>query len=264
MKTIEIYNQLVKNRRLTGIMVLCALVLTYFASWFPDFENVVGLEGARISSLVAFGSLNGMILGPYLGPVVSFTGILLHNVVGHTRTDTFHLISPLFVAFSSTLAGLCITHREKVAIALYSIVVLAWYITPVGREVFYYPWYHVLTLAFFMFMYRLRDREEDIYIFTFLFATGLLAVLGDHILGSTVSLLIFELPADLFVGVIYIYPVERTILAFVSAFIMFMLIMILRNTILESQTFREDIENENMEQCIEYVDDVKNIIKNEK
>ncbi len=160
MKTIEIYNQLIKNRKLTGTMVLCALILTYFASWFPDFENVVGLEGARISSLVAFGSLNGMALGPYLGPVISFTGILLHNVVGYTHMDTFHLISPIFVAFSSTLAGLCITRREKIAIALYSIVVLAWYLTPEGREVFYYPWYHILVLGLFIFMYRLRDRKR--------------------------------------------------------------------------------------------------------
>ncbi len=88
-------------------------------------------------------------------------------------------------------------------------------------------------------------------------------MLGDHILGSIAAILIFDLPADLFVGVVHIYPVERTILAFVSAFIMFMLIMVLRSTIMESQTFQEDIENENMEDYKEYVEDVKKILKNE-
>ncbi|MCD4801058.1 MAG: hypothetical protein K8R01_05650, partial [Methanococcoides sp.] len=64
---IDIYNRLIKKRNLTLMYLLSAIVATYFASWLPDFENLIGIEGARISSVVSFGALNGFLLGPFWG-----------------------------------------------------------------------------------------------------------------------------------------------------------------------------------------------------
>ena len=47
-------------------------MFTYFASWLPDFENILGIEGVRISSVAALGPLNGMLLGPYWGQQFHF------------------------------------------------------------------------------------------------------------------------------------------------------------------------------------------------
>ena len=51
--------------------VLLGIIVTYFASWLPDI-TVIGIEGSRISSVVPFSALNGMIFGPILGLIVSF------------------------------------------------------------------------------------------------------------------------------------------------------------------------------------------------
>ncbi|HJH28118.1 MAG TPA: hypothetical protein C5S51_00190 [Methanosarcinaceae archaeon] len=60
--SIKFHNKLIKYQKIRIIYLIAALMITYFASWLPDFENVFGIEGARISSVAAFGPLNEMLL----------------------------------------------------------------------------------------------------------------------------------------------------------------------------------------------------------
>ena len=124
----------------------------YFASWFPDFQNIAGIDGTPISSVAAFGPLNGMILGPYWGVAVSFNAIMLHVIVNNHLVSggAFVMLTPLFMALSSVVTGLIVTKKENIAILIYSILIASWYLFDVGQEAYLVPWFHILALAGFV------------------------------------------------------------------------------------------------------------------
>jgi len=261
---IDIYNHLIKKRNLTLLYLISAIVATYFASWLPDFENLIGIEDARISSVVSFGALNGFLLGPFWGAIASFAGIMAHVFIRNQSPDMFHLLTPFFVAIASVITGLCITKREKAAMALFSILILGWYITPIGREVYYYPWFHILVLGgFILFHHKYRNRTGNVYTFTFILFTTLIAILADHLAGSITATILFDLPPQMFASVVTIYPIERITLAFAAAAIVYLLIIALQTTLMESETFQDKVEEKKMDELFSYVDDVKDIIDKE-
>ncbi|ABE52872.1 hypothetical protein [Methanococcoides burtonii] len=258
---IDIYNHLIKKRELTLLYLLSAIVATYFASWFPDFENLIGIEGARISSVVSFGALNGFLLGPLWGAIASFTGIMAHVFVRSHTPDMFHLLTPFFVAMASVVTGLCITKREKAAMILFSILILGWYITPLGREVFYYPWFHIIVLgSFVLFHHKYHDKRGNFYTFAFLLFSTLIAILADHLAGSITAAILYDITPQMFTSVIAIYPIERITLAFAAAAIVYLLIIALQSTLMESETFQNKIEEAKRNELLSYIDNVKDII----
>lgn len=244
--SIKFHNKLIGNQKIRGIYLIAALMITYFASWLPDFNNVFGMEGIRISSVAAFGPLNGMLLGPYWGAIVSFFGILAHVLTRDlSNIDTFSMVTPIFVMLSSIVAGLIVSKREKLALAIYSSLILLWYVFDVGRDAYYFPWFHITVLVLFIAFnvkYNNNIKNANAYTFIFLFLTSLIAILTDQLAGSISALIIFDLPAEVFESVVFIYPVERMILAFVSALIMFMLAAILHNILAESDEIDHEIE----------------------
>jgi len=261
---IDIYNHLIKKRNLTLLYLLSAIVATYFASWLPDFENLIGIENARISSVVSFGALNGFLLGPFWGAIASFAGIMAHVIIKNQSPDMFHLLTPFFVAMASVVTGLCITKREKAAMILFSILIIGWYITPIGREVYYYPWFHIITFgSFIIFHHKYHSRTGNVYTFAFLLFTTLIAILADHLAGSITAVILFDLPPQMFASVVTIYPIERITLAFAAAAIVYLLIIALQSTLMESETFQDKIEEAKMDELLSYVDNVKDIIDKE-
>ena len=266
--SIEFHNKLIKNRKLRIIYIISALIVTYFASWLPDFGNVFGIEGARISSVAAFGPLNGMLLGPYWGAAVSFFGIMAHVVQrGFTNVDTFSMLTPTFVMISSIVAGLIVIKKEKIALAIYSSLILLWYAFDAGREAYYYPWFHIVViLLFVVFHKKYNDKTHTVGAHTLiiLFLTSLVAILSDHMAGSISALIIFDLPAEMFESVVLIYPIERTILAIIAAFIMFMLAAALQNILMRSDEIDDTLEHVKMNIMLDYAkNDVKPILEKE-
>lgn len=267
--SIEFHNKLIKNRKILVLYLIFALAITYFASWLPDFVNVMGMDGARISSVGAFGPLNGMLLGPYMGAAVSFFGIMAH-VTTHffnqkmADTNTFLFFTPLFVMLSSIVAGLIVTKKEKVALVIYSSLIFLWYLFDTGREAYYYPWFHLVVLVLFVIFYKkYNDRVKNVGMHTLilLFFISLLAVLSDHMAGSITALVLFDLPAEIFNSVIFIYPIERIILAIAAALVMFMLAFVLQNILMESDIIDDEIENVKMNAISDYINhDVKKIL----
>ena len=93
---------------------------------------------------------------------------------------------------------------------------------------------------------------------------SLMAILSDHIMGSTLAVIIYDLPAEMFSSVITLYPIERGILALATSSIVFLVNIALQSTLMESENFRDDIEKAKMEDISSYVDQVKEIIKDDR
>ncbi len=244
------------------------VALTYFSSYLPDMSGVVGIEGTRISSLVAFGSLNGMLFGPFWGSIVSGTGMFLHelNTPGYLSKNAFSMLSLFFVMLCSLVSGLIIQRQHRLAIGIYGFLLLLWYSMDVGREAYYYPWFHIIALIAFLIVgkYVVESIHSKAFIFIYLFFAALLGVLSDHIAGSIAYSYIYGLQASAFSSVVLLYPLERIILAVSATLIAFFILAIYRDVVLSSNNFKEDVDRLKSQELEEYLNrDVMQIIENE-
>ena len=250
------------------IYLLFGVILTYFSSYLPDLAGVVGIEETRISSIVAFGSLNGMLFGPVWGAIVSGSGMLMHelNTPGYISKNAFKMLSPFFIMLCSVVSGLIVQRKHRMAVGIYGSLIFIWYSTDVGREVFYYPWFHITALMAFLIVgrYTTQSIYSKTYIFIYLLFASLLGVLSDHLAGSIAYSYIYDLPATAFASAVMLYPAERLILALSAAFIAFFLLSIYKDIILSSDNLKEDVNNirsQEMEEYLQY--DVLPLIKSE-
>ncbi len=249
------------------IYILFGIILTYFSIYMPDFMNVAGMEGTKISSIVSFGALNGMLFGPFWGSIVSATGFLLYEITSgkYLLMSTFSALSILFIALSSVVSGLVVNREHKAAKSIFFVLIVVWYMLDMGRTAYAYPWYHLLVLGGFIYFEKsilVKTVTSKLYIFISLLFASLMGVLSDHLAGSITYHLLYGLPADMYQSVIFIYPVERTILAIFPAFLVYVLIVVFKDIILSSGNIEKDIEDKKSRDLDEYLqNDVLNIIK---
>ncbi|MDG6242885.1 MAG: hypothetical protein QCH31_00625 [Methanolobus sp.] len=251
-----------------AIYLIFGIVLMYFSSFLPDFMDVAGLDDVRISSIVSFGTLNGMLFGPFWGSIVSVTGMLLHEAMTegtYLSKSTFSQISPLIIALSSIVAGLVVNREHKAAKRIFLGLIVIWYLLDVGRVAFYYPWFHLLVLGCFIIFEKpilAKTATSKIYVFLALFLASLMGVLSNHMAGSIAYYLLYGLPANMYQSVIFIYPVERLILAIFPAFVVYVLIIVFKDILLSSGDIEEEIEQIRSKDLDEYIHkDVMKIIE---
>ena len=258
------HNELLKNWKFKRLYIVAAFALMFYAIWLPDFENVLGMEGVKIGSVAAFYPLNGMILGPYLGAAVSFSSMIAYQLALGTY-DPFSMATPLFAALSSLVAGLIITKRENLAISIYCMLIILWYMFSTGREAYMLPWFDILGLAVFVLLKRkVMDKAQtsNVFMFLFLYLVSLIAVLSEQMAGSITALIIFDLPAQIYNSTLFIYPVERIILALPAAFIMGLLIILTRNTVMFAGTVEDVAEKRKIDSMMDYIkNDIKKVME---
>ena len=250
------------------IYLIFGVVLTYFSSYFPDLHNVIGLDGYRISSLVTFASLNGMLFGPLWGSVVSASGMFLHelNSPGYISKNSFNMCSSFFLIICSMVSGFVINKQYKVVAGIFFALIIAWFMFDTGRSAYLYPWFHVLVLLSFLFVSRhsLKFVGTKAYMLISLFYAAIMGILSDHLAGSIAYNYIYDISADDFMSVIYMYPLERMVLALITTFIAYFFFSVLRDVVLSSDDIESDIANKKSKDLEDYLyNDVQSIIEEE-
>ena len=266
---LQFHEKLIAKPEVKRIYVVCAFAVMYFAAWLPDFGHIIGNQDITISSTAAFGPLNGIVLGPFWGAVVSFGVLLSHHLMYHpNNTNIFTMLSPLFVMLSSVIAGLIVIKKEKIALLIYSILILSWYLFDTGRTAYLQPWFHILALIVFAISYRVvvtKAINSTMYTSVYLFLISLIAILSDHMAGSITAIIILDIPPQMFNEFLFIYPVERIILAVSGAFIAFMLIQLEQYIIEGKYIVADEVEKTKMGSLREYLqNDVKTILDEER
>lgn len=254
------------NPKFKRLYVVLAFALIYYAIWLPDFNNVFGMDGAKISSVAAFYPLNGMILGPYLGAAVSFSSLMVYELASGSY-DPFSMSIPFFAALSSLVAGLIVIKRENRAISIYCMLIILWYTFSTGREAYMLPWFDVLVLSVFVLLRRKvmdKAKTSNAFMFLFLYLVSLIATLSEHMAGGITALIIFDLPAQIYNSVLFIYPVERMILALPAAFIMGLLILVTRHTVMFTESMEDVAEKRKIHSMVQYIkNDIKKVMEKE-
>ncbi|TGC10978.1 hypothetical protein CUN85_02155 [Methanolobus halotolerans] len=227
------------------IYILFGVILTYFSSYLPDLMGVIGIEGTRISSIVAFGSLNGMLYGPFWGAIISGTGMLLHEInnTGYLSKNIFSMLSPFFIMLSSVISGLIVNRQHKAALGIFGSLIVVWYLFDVGRSAFFYPWFHIVVFVAFIIFQKnsIKSIHSRTFVFVSLFFAALIGVLSDHLMGSIAYSYIFDLSTEAFRSAVLLYPLERTILALSATFVAFFFFSTIKDIILSSEGIEDDV-----------------------
>lgn len=160
------------------------------------------------------------ILGPILGGITTLVG----SFAGQFLTGQGGAF-PMFVPATAgaIVTGLLAWGRLREGLAFFAIVICAWYMFPVGRAVWYYPYVHLIVVVLLIIVspYMKRwldgDGKEHFAAVAICCISGLLC---DQLVGSIIAIPIFDLSAGMYKSVLFIYPVERIVLGLASAVIM--------------------------------------------
>ena len=108
---------------------------------------IAGVPGANIKFDAAIAPIYGLIIGPYLGFLAALIGGLV------TAGSMFDILTSFSPAISALVAGF-LTQRYlgvqegrikgwMVSATVLGVLILGWYLTPIGREAPFYPMFHL-------------------------------------------------------------------------------------------------------------------------
>lgn len=131
---------------LSGVMAAVMAV----AAFIP--VTVVAGVGKVISAAVMLEPLIGVILGPVLGMYSAAAGAFVGQILA-PHGAIFGLLTFIPPTVGATTAGLLAYKRWKAAVVVMVAVLLLWYSTEIGRQLYYYPYMPLIFLGF-VFLFR--------------------------------------------------------------------------------------------------------------
>lgn len=246
--------------------LLFGILMTYFSHYLPDYPLFIGVGEATISSVVAFGSLNGILFGPLLGAIVSGLGVFLYRFTsGYLSENTLMLVSPVFIMLCSVVSGMMLGRWKKIGLYIFSSLIVMWYIFG-NSYAFLYPWFHFLVLVSYLIFnrYGMILKNSKIYAFMSLFFASLMGILSDHLAGSIIYHRMYPLSVEVLNSIAKIYPFERGIMALGASFVAFVFLYVLKDIFLSSEDLEDEIIKVRMGDMDDYLHhDVISIIENE-
>ncbi len=201
------------------VAIMGTLAALIIVAGYIKLTPVVGATSYQFSMGSVALQLVAVILGPILGVITAFVG----SFAGQFLTGqggSFPMFVPATVG--ALVTALLIWGREREGILVSLAVIAVWYAFPVGRQVWYYPYVHAVGLAAllaarpFWGKWRSLDRGRKTAVCALYCTMGLLC---DQLTGSIIAIPIFNLTADMYRGVLFVYPVERIVLGIASALI---------------------------------------------
>jgi hypothetical protein len=208
------------------VTLAAVFAATYAAvSLLPGFP-ILGLSGSEIDFARSLEIGYGLILGPALGPSSAFLGAVVGKLI--TGDSIGLLFTPLAIVSSFVAASLnrYTLFRMKgwlVSSLPLGLLIVAWYLTPVGEGAPFYAIPHLAGLAIvLLFRGRITDnlQSQD----RKKLALGVLlssypATMAGQMLGSTIFVILLNPVPSFFIAVLPITIAERIILTILSTII---------------------------------------------
>ena len=161
------------------------------------FSKLIGVENLKFNLFDFYGPIagafTGSVWGLFLVVAMQITNWAFHGF----QTDAGTIIR----FFPVMLAVLYFARKSSWILIIPGLSMIAFWLHPEGRQVWYYALYW--TIPFFM--YFLRDR--------FIFARALGATFVQHGVGSVLWIWVFNMKAQLWIGLIPVVWMERGLMA---------------------------------------------------
>ncbi len=136
------------TRRLALIVSMSTLYAAL--SYLPGFP-VIGVENARIGIVSGVAPIYGFLLGPWLGFVSCLIGACINRILSGANLFGWLTLpaTPLsaFIAGSLTTLNLKAMRGWCISASILAVLIAAWYSTPTGRALPYFPILHWIALT---------------------------------------------------------------------------------------------------------------------
>lgn len=194
-------NKLIRRKALL-IFVLFFIVLGLIALQIPI--NYLAGSRVKFTFFDLFAPISGAFLGTGLGIVsvilMQTTNLIFHGAVGVDSSSILKLVATL--RFLPMLVGVWFfAKREGRLLVLPALAIIIFNLHPVGRTVWFYSLFWTIPFLVWPF----RDK--------FLVARSLGATFTAHAVGGAIWIWAFNLPAPVWIGLIPITIIERSIFA---------------------------------------------------
>lgn len=224
-----------------SLMAVLAAVYTV-GSFLPGFP-MVGASGT-IDLVRALEMGYGILLGPIYGPIAAFLGALIGKLLTGGGFGMFMIpLAPVSAFIAAALS------RPKVfklrgwmyPVAIISVLCLGWYLTPTGRDVYYFPVWHLVGLGIVLVlrgrMADLLQSENKRHLTLGIALSSYAATMAGNMLGNLIFITLgpsfLGLPSpvitSIFSGLFYVTPIERITITALSTLIMAPIIYVARN-----------------------------------
>ena len=214
---------MIENLRTTkGIALMAVFAAFHTVLSSLPFTITIGVSGS-----ITLGVVSAPLVGIILGPISGGFAVLIGSIIGMFINPTgaiFGALSFLPATIGAFSAGFTITKRGYISAAMILAALSLFFSHPFGREATIYPFMHIIAaIVALVFSTQLAVWSTDM---SNLKKLGLgipiaafVGTLTDHLFGSSLAVWIFELPAEVWNSIIFIYPVERIFAVIITSFI---------------------------------------------
>ena len=224
-----------------AIMAVLAAVYTV-GSFLPGFP-MVGASGT-IDLVRALEMGYGVLLGPVYGPLAAFLGALIGKFLSGGGFGMFMIpLAPVsaFIAAAQSRPKVFKVRGWVYPVAIISVLILGWYTTPTGREVYYFPVWHVIGLSIVLVfrgrMAEMLQSKNRGQLALGVALSSYAATMAGNMLGNLIFITlgpsVLGLPSpvitSIFKGLIFVTPIERVTITVLSTLIMAPIIYVARN-----------------------------------
>jgi len=200
---------------------------------------------------ISLGSVLIQVVAVILGPFLAMLTVLFGSFGGMVMTGQgLQLLFFLPATIGALTTALLVFGRVREALVVMGCSLLLWYLSPLGIELWYYPY---MMLAVFLMILALspfihgRSAWNDKYQYPLLIVFCSAGVLCDHLLGSMLAMFPpFELPAEAYRFILFIYPIERMVISLVSATVAVPVLRALRSLYFPITGSEEEIHQDTM------------------
>ena len=205
-------------------LTVCFTAL-YVVFGFLKISPIIGLPGQAITAAAIMAPIIGIILGPYIGTLSTFFGGIVGFFFG-----SFSPLSFISGIFAALCAGMLFMDKQSLCALLYLSLLSIFGFYPFLGAVWLYPPLMWFEIAGFLILAsplqslaskNLNSNNNSRLPFAF-FVTSLTSTLAGQIAGSIAFTLLIADANTLKVtwqAVIFLYPVERIIIALIASLI---------------------------------------------
>jgi uncharacterized membrane protein len=186
----------------------------------PAFP-IIG-TGATFSVNAALNPLAGILFGPVAGALCAAIGTFVGQLIA-PHTVFFGPLSFLIPALGALCAGFAMRKRWYVPLLVILLFSAAWYLVPLGRQVWFQPAIWLLGVAACLVGWFVASdwigSDNRTRLFIGVFLAALSGTIVDHAFGCLWALIQFQLPAEVWLGALPLAPVERILFSVGAAII---------------------------------------------
>jgi len=217
-------------------LIVCFTALYAVFSSIPIFQ-ILGVPSKAITAAAITAPIIGVLLGPYMGTLSATLGGVISSFAGYFYPPSF--ISGII---TTLCAGLISKGKRILCILVYLLLLAVFAFYPSIGPAWLFPlslWFQIVGLLILITPLQstadkyLKSNKNSRLLLAF-FITSLASTLAGQISGSLAFIPISSFPTEgwtgLWQGLTVLYPIERTIIAIVSALIGAPLLRVLKSS----------------------------------